>query len=120
MAARSLFLVALLAASTIANPLAHAQTVTDPSGKTLPAIAAPQEVDSDSQPITAPPALPDIPPLLPGMPSPGLPHYNAPVAGPGQFAPAPNRGPVTGYGPGGMAPLPGAPANPPYSSGPLR
>ena len=32
------------------------------------------------------------------------------------FYPAPpNLGPVTGYGPGGMAPIPGAPPNPPYS-----
>lgn len=120
MVARSLFLVALVAVSAITNPLAQAQTVTDPSGKTLPSIGAARDVDSDSQPIAPPPTLPDIPPLLPGMPSPGLQHYNAPAAGPGQFAPAPNRGPVTGYGPGGMAPLPGAPANPPYSSGPLR
>jgi hypothetical protein len=32
----------------------------------------------------------------------------------GQFAPAPNPGPVTGYGPGGTGHLPGTPINPPY------
>ena len=29
---------------------------------------------------------------------------------------APNPSPITGYGPGGMMPMPGAPANPPYST----
>jgi hypothetical protein len=31
------------------------------------------------------------------------------------YSPPPNLGPVTGYGPGGMAQPPGAPPNPPYS-----
>jgi hypothetical protein len=36
------------------------------------------------------------------------------------FYPAPpNLGPVTGYGPGGMAQPPGAPPNPPYPPGGL-
>jgi hypothetical protein len=33
------------------------------------------------------------------------------------YAAPPNLGPVTGYGPGGMAPIPGAPPNPPYPVG---
>ena len=33
------------------------------------------------------------------------------------YAAPPNVGPVTGYGPGGMALPPGAPPNPPYSPG---
>jgi hypothetical protein len=37
-----------------------------------------------------------------------------PAPPPGQFAPAPNTGPVTGYGPGGIGQLPGTPINPPY------
>jgi hypothetical protein len=32
----------------------------------------------------------------------------------GQIGAAPNLGPVTGYGPGGMSHIPGSPANPPY------
>jgi hypothetical protein len=101
MRGRSLMILALFALSAVGVAAAHSQTVTDRS-------------------ITPPPTLPDVPPLLPGRPAPGLPHYSAPTASPGQFAPAPNPGPVTGYGPGGMAPIPGAPANPPYSYGPLR
>ena len=119
MLARSPVLVAVIALAAVATATAHAQSVTDPSGKKA-AGGAVQEIDSDGRTITPPPTLPDVPPLLPGRPSPGLPHYSAPVTTPGQFAPAPNRGPVTGYGPGGMAPMPGAPANPPYSYGPLR
>jgi hypothetical protein len=32
----------------------------------------------------------------------------------GQIGAAPNLGPVTGYGPGGLSHSPGTPANPPY------
>ena len=35
------------------------------------------------------------------------------------YAQPPNLGPVTGYGPGGMAQPPGAPQNPPYPVGGL-
>ena len=112
MLGRSLILVAMIALSAVADAAALSQTVTDPSQKT--------SAGTGSQPITPPPTLPDVPPLLPGRSAPGLPHYAAPTTSPGQFAPAPNPGPVTGYGPGGMAPVPGAPANPPYSYGPLR
>jgi hypothetical protein len=111
---RSLILLAALAVSVIASAASRSQSVT------TPATDARQEIGSPSQPITPPPTLPDIPPLLPGRTPPGLPHYSGAAPSPGQFAPAPNPGPVTGYGPGGMAPVPGAPANPPYSSGPLR
>jgi hypothetical protein len=37
----------------------------------------------------------------------------------GPFYTPPYSGPVTGYGPGGMAQLPGAPPNPPYGRGGL-
>lgn len=114
MLGRALMILALTALSVITSAAARSQTVTDPSGTDLR-----QEIDSD-RPITPPPTLPDVPPLLPGRPAPGLPHYAAPTAGPRPFLPTPNPGPVTGYGPGGMAPVPGAPANPPYSYGPLR
>jgi hypothetical protein len=39
---------------------------------------------------------------------------SAPAPVPEQFAPSPNTGPVTGYGPGGMARPPGTPIRPPY------
>jgi hypothetical protein len=113
---RSLAPLAVVAAAAIVTAAAPSQSVADPPGQT----GSLQEIDSDGRGITPPPTLPDVPRLLPGRPSPGLPHYPAQVTTPGQFAPAPNPGPVTGYGPGGMAPIPGAPANPPYSSGPLR
>ena len=35
------------------------------------------------------------------------------------YAAPPNVGPITGYGPGGMAAPPGAPPNPPYPAGGL-
>jgi hypothetical protein len=49
--------------------------------------------------------LPPRPPLYP-LPAPVVPE--------GPIGAAPNPGPVTGYGPGGMGRIPGAPANPPY------
>jgi hypothetical protein len=117
---RSLIPVAVLAVAAIVTTAVHSQSVTAPSGKPGTPSGAVQTIDSDGRTITPPPTLPDVPPLLPAKPSPGLPHYPAAGTTPGQFAPPPNRGPVTGYGAGGMAPMPGAPANPPYSTGPLR
>jgi hypothetical protein len=55
------------------------------------------------QPTVSP--LPSRPSLY-SLPAPSLP--------PGGGGAAPNLGPVTGYGPGGMALPPGVPANPPY------
>jgi hypothetical protein len=124
MSARSLILVAAVAVSAIWSAGAHSQSFTDPSGKTQPVTGVGDETYSGGQPMAVPPTLPDVPPVLPGIyserPPPGLPRISAPTAAPGQFAPAPNPGPITGYGPGGMAPLPGAPPNPPYSYGPPR
>jgi len=125
MSRRSLILaVAAVAVSAIWSAAAHSQSFTDPSGKTQPSTGVGDETYSGGQPIAVPPSLPDIPPVMPGIysqhPPPGLTHYLAPTASPGQFAPAPNPGPITGYGPGGMAPMPGARPNPPYSYGPPR
>jgi hypothetical protein len=106
MFARSLILVAALAVSAVTGTAALSQIA--PSSTT------------GGQPISPPPTLPDVPPLLPSTPPPGLPRSTGAPSSPGQFAPAPNPGPVTGYGPGGLAPVPGAPANPPYSYGPPR
>ena len=114
MRGRSMILIAVVAFAAVANAAA------DPFGNGGIGNGALPGFNSSDHPIAAPPRLPEVPPLLPGSPSPGLPHYSAPTVAPGQFAPAHNPGPVTGYGPGGLAPLPGAPANPPYSSGPFR
>jgi hypothetical protein len=109
---------ALVALSLIAGATGHSQGYTDPSGKTQPATGVGRETESGGQPMAVPPALPGVPPVLPGIysqqPPPGLPHSSGATTSPGQFAPAPNPGPVTGYGAGGMAPIPGAPQNPPY------
>ncbi len=46
----------------------------------------------------------------------------APVESPPLLPPAPrelNQGPVTGYGPGGLEAMPGAPLNPPYLGAPF-
>lgn len=124
MSGRSLILVAALALSGIWSFPAHSQSFTDPSGKTQAVTGFGDETYSGGQPMAVPPVLPDIPPVPPGIyaerPPPWLPHYSAPTVAPGQFAPAPNPGPITGYGPGGLAPMPGAPPNPPYSYGPPR
>ncbi len=118
MLGRSPTLAAVVAVTAMVTAAAHGQSITGGSDKKT--TGAIHDIDSESRPITPPPRLPDVPPLPPGQPSPGLPHYPAVVTPPGQLAPPPNSGPVTGYGPGGMAPMPGAPANPPYSYGPLR
>lgn len=80
---------------------------------------------ADPSPISpeTPPAL-RVPPYLPvpgPLPQPPAPRvYTPPPApAPGQFAPPPPPGPVTGFGPGGMAQPPGAPPNPPYPPGGL-
>jgi hypothetical protein len=124
MSGRLLIFAAAVAAPVICAAAAHSQSFTDPSGKTQPSTGVGQETYSGGQPMAVPPTLPGVPPILPSIyserPPPGLPSRSGASAAPGQFSPAPNSGPVTGYGPGGMAPMPGAPANPPYSYGPPR
>jgi hypothetical protein len=81
---------------------------------------APSEPASTPTEIRDGIVLPDIPgasshlstvsPLPPRAPlyQMTVPSVSAPVGA------APNLGPVTGYGPGGMGTIPGSPANPPY------
>jgi len=83
--------------------------------------AAPTEADSTSSAVRDGIVFPDIPsdssrlsPVSPLPPRPPLypltpPSVSAPVGA------APNLGPITGYGPGGMGHVPGAPPNPPYN-----
>jgi hypothetical protein len=95
----------------------HAQGV--PSGSTM---APPPHVAPIQQPQAHPVPVPDVPQPPPGiyssMPPPGLPTYAPTPAVPsGQYSPPPAPSPITNYGPGGITPVPGAPANPPYSTG---
>jgi len=79
-----------------------------------------QNTLSGGQPIARPTPVPDVPSVGPDIystsPPPGV-QRTAPSSPPVRYAPPANVGPTTGYGPGGMAPVPGAPANPPYSFG---
>jgi hypothetical protein len=74
------------------------------------------------RPLTPPPN-PAVQIFLPGHPEDvgrGPPPVPRPAAATEPFyAPPPNLGPVTGYGPGGMAAPPGSPPNPPYPPGGL-
>ncbi|HUN47609.1 MAG TPA: hypothetical protein VMU85_13855 [Stellaceae bacterium] len=84
------------------------------------AAAGAQTAPSTGQPGTRPTPVPDVPSVGPDIystsPPPGV-QRTAPSTPPAHYAPPPNAGPVTGYGPGGMTAAPGAPANPPYSYG---
>lgn len=67
---------------------------------------------------------PGVQTFLPGPSPDEIMRGPAPIQQPGrtampQYVPPPNVGPVTGYGPGGMAQPPGAPPNPPYPLGGL-
>jgi len=88
-------------------------------GAILLAVAAPLAAEAADveigQPMAIPTPVPGVPSVHPSAPVGGLASAPAPAAP--HYAPAPNLGPVTGYGPGGMGAMPGAPANPPYSSG---
>jgi len=85
-------------------------------------MAPPPRVSPVQQPQAHPAPVPDVPQPPPGIyssqPPPGLPtHAPAPPVPTGHYSPPPAPSPVTNYGPGGITPVPGAPANPPYGSG---
>ena len=69
--------------------------------------------------------MPEPPPMNSSLPRPvgeaygrgAEPFVPPPPTADGQFAPPPNQGPITGYGPGGMGLPPGSPPNPPYTHG---
>jgi hypothetical protein len=74
-------------------------------------------------PLPFPNRNPEVQYFLPGPSPDELTRGPAPVQEPGRSATPlytpPYSGPVTGYGPGGMAQPPGAPPNPPYPPGGL-
>ena len=102
---RLLMILTLLAGSAVVLRATDARAQNTPPG---------------GQPIARPTPVPDVPSVRPDIystsPPPGV-QRTAPTSPPVQYAPPANVGPTTGYGPGGMAPVPGAPANPPYSFG---
>lgn len=87
-------------------------------------------VQSRAEPAEVPPPVPmtpspnpEVQQFLQGRPE-DIERGPAPVPRPSAatqpfYAPPANVGPVTGYGPGGMALPPGAPPNPPYPPGGL-
>ncbi|HEV2547393.1 MAG TPA: hypothetical protein VGU20_08650 [Stellaceae bacterium] len=85
----------------------------------VPAIAEPAHAAAGASAVR--PVLPpraDVQYFLPSHPEDVM-RGPAPVPRPGAnttpfYAAPANPGPVTGFGPGGMAQPPGAPANPPY------
>src|SRR5579883_1110736 len=92
-----------------------------PSGPPAQASAAAAPVVPQGRPAPLAPS-PEVQYFLPG-PAPGeIGRGPAPVPPRPSYAPlpaTPNLGPVTGYGPGGMAIPPGGPPNPPYPRGGL-
>jgi hypothetical protein len=64
--------------------------------------------------------VPSVAPPIPGGPVGRAPYLYAPgaTAPSGGYGLPPNPGPVTGYGPGGLAQPPGAPPNPPFHYAP--
>jgi len=90
----------------------------------VPAMAEPPAAPAGASAVR--PVLPpraDVQYFLPSHPEDVM-RGPAPVPRPGAnttpfYAAPPNLGPVTGFGPGGMAQPPGAPPNPPYPPGGL-
>jgi hypothetical protein len=72
---------------------------------------------SSSAPVIIPvPEVPSVAPPIEGSPQTRQPYLYqpGPAAPAGGFGLPTNPGPVTGYGPGGLAQPPGAPPNPPF------
>ena len=120
--------VAFLAASLLLAGCGEAERPPPPYFVIPPGPAAPPPAAApDATPASAPVAprdrTPSVQYFLPAHPE-DLGRGPAPVPRPGAatrpfYAAPPNSGPVTGYGPGGMAQPPGAPPNPPYPPGGL-
>jgi len=106
--ARSAVLLAAAVLLIAAVPVATASA--------RPAFTPVADVES-GEPMAIPTPVPDVPPVRSSSFGGGLGSSPAPTAP--YYAPGPNAGPVTGYGPGGMGIAPGSPANPPYGGGGL-
>ena len=93
--------------------------VIPPGPAAQPTATAPVEGSPSRAPVVR--SNPEVQQFLPG-PSPeelmrGAPPVPEPGRSAGPFYTPPYTGPITGYGPGGMAQPPGAPPNPPYPLG---
>jgi hypothetical protein len=104
---------ALLLGGCSSPPQEQAQPLSAPTGSATTV----QPSAGDDPPANIPfLEVPPAPPLLHGgsqTPEPFV-YRPAPTAPSGTFGLPTNPGPVTGYGPGGLAKPPGAPSNPPF------
>jgi hypothetical protein len=95
--------------------------VIPPEPAARPAAIAPAEGSPSRAPVVRP--NPEVqrflPPASPDELMRGAPPVPEPGRSAGPFYTPPYSGPITGYGPGGMAQPPGAPPNPPYAPGGL-
>jgi hypothetical protein len=83
-----------------------------PGGPSSAALSA-----TNTPPVIIPvPEVPTVAPPIEGSPQTRQPYLYRPgsAAPSGGFGLPTNPGPVTGYGPGGLAQPPGAPSNPPF------
>jgi len=116
---------ALLLAACAMPPRPPPYFVIPPGPPPQPAAAAPAPAGSASapRPVIWPGSNPAVQSFLPSHPEDvqrGPASVPRPDAATEPFYAAPaNPGPVTGYGPGGMAQPPGAPPNPSYPPGGL-
>src|SRR5258708_2149176 len=106
--------MAPLCQGMVATTAPHSQTVT--RGPSM--IKGTRGAFGESVPRARVAVVPEAPTVSPIPSSSPLRLYQpAPAAPAGQFAAPLPSGPITGYGPGGMAHEPGTPANPPWSYG---
>jgi len=108
-----------LTVSTILSAIALAGTACVGPFPDVPGTGVWGTTSSGGQPEALPTSVSQVPTAQPGTyPNsrpPGPPSSSAPSLPPqGQFSPPPNKGPVTGYGSGGIGARPGAPPNQPY------
>jgi hypothetical protein len=95
-------------------PYADYPVIDLPADRTDRVVRPEKNQDRDDRPIGSAGTQPDLPTVSPLVSRPPLYQLPAPTLQEGPIGALPNLGPVTGYGPGGMARPPGAPANPPY------
>jgi hypothetical protein len=96
------------------EPYADYPVIDVPADRTDRVVRPEKNPERVVRPIGSAGTQPDLPTVSPLAPRPPLYQLGAPSLPPGTGGAAPNFGPVTGYGPGGLAQPPGAPANPPY------
>jgi hypothetical protein len=86
-------------------------------GFTAPRAPVPAATQPTDQPFLIPrPEVPQVAPPIDGSPGTRAPYayQPGPAPAPGGYGLPLNPGPVTNYGPGGLAQPPGAPSNPPF------